>query len=383
MLSENLKPEITVFVSYSHDSEEHISRAKSLADSLCSYGIKAIFDGYEMAPEEGWPKWMLKSLDRSNFALIICSRGYHDKFNGKVLNGKGVKFESLIGLQELFENQSENAKYIPVFFEADDEKYIPTPLRGFQYYCLESNEGFEELYRHLTGQPKHARPELGKVVNMDSELQENDSKFSLQDTSNLVEASLSQELNSQSKIFATIEMHLDRNFEEFNAKQQEQFLKSISALLNIDNTEIRIKKIEKGSVKITLEIPLDSLNELLELRKHKLALYEKVVENEKIERVFLDTNSDGIDAIEPQAVTKEEFPKNKDTVTGTVKWFNNAKGFGFITPEDGGEDIFAHFSTIQMEGYRSLTAGQEVTYVVQQGPKGLHAENIEYVSKKH
>ena len=61
---------------------------------------------------------------------------------------------------------------------------------------------------------------------------------------------------------------------------------------------------------------------------------------------------------------------------GKVNWFNNAKGFGFIVPEEGGEDIFAHYSTIQMEGYRSLKAGQEVTFEVQQGPKGLHAENI-------
>ncbi|ALS98612.1 cold shock domain-containing protein CspD [Lacimicrobium alkaliphilum] len=62
---------------------------------------------------------------------------------------------------------------------------------------------------------------------------------------------------------------------------------------------------------------------------------------------------------------------------GKVKWFNNAKGFGFIVPEDGGEDIFAHYSTIQMDGYRSLKAGQEVKFEVQQGPKGLHAEKIE------
>lgn len=66
---------------------------------------------------------------------------------------------------------------------------------------------------------------------------------------------------------------------------------------------------------------------------------------------------------------------------GKVKWFNNAKGFGFIVPDDGGEDIFAHYSTIQMEGYRSLKAGQEVTYEVQQGPKGLHAENIDVVDE--
>ena len=63
---------------------------------------------------------------------------------------------------------------------------------------------------------------------------------------------------------------------------------------------------------------------------------------------------------------------------GKVKWFNNAKGFGFIVPEQGGEDIFAHYSTIKMEGYRSLKAGQDVRYEVTNGPKGLHAENIAF-----
>tara|TARA_R110000744_G_scaffold68539_2_gene139382 strand:- start:5068 stop:5295 length:228 start_codon:yes stop_codon:yes gene_type:complete len=61
---------------------------------------------------------------------------------------------------------------------------------------------------------------------------------------------------------------------------------------------------------------------------------------------------------------------------GTVKWFNNAKGFGFIRPEDGGEDIFAHYSTIQMEGYRTLKAGQDVNYELNAGPKGDHAASI-------
>ena len=64
--------------------------------------------------------------------------------------------------------------------------------------------------------------------------------------------------------------------------------------------------------------------------------------------------------------------------TGTVKWFNNAKGFGFICPDegDGDGDIFAHYSTIQMDGYRTLKAGQTVNYEVQEGPKGYHASEI-------
>ena len=61
---------------------------------------------------------------------------------------------------------------------------------------------------------------------------------------------------------------------------------------------------------------------------------------------------------------------------GTVKWFNASKGFGFITPENGSEDVFAHFSAIQMEGYKTLKAGQTVVFQIIQGPKGLHAVNI-------
>ena len=62
--------------------------------------------------------------------------------------------------------------------------------------------------------------------------------------------------------------------------------------------------------------------------------------------------------------------------TGTVKWFNNAKGFGFICPEGEDTDIFAHYSTIQMEGYRTLKAGQQVSYEIEQGPKGYHASAV-------
>ena len=62
---------------------------------------------------------------------------------------------------------------------------------------------------------------------------------------------------------------------------------------------------------------------------------------------------------------------------GKVKWFNNAKGFGFIVTEDKvDEDIFAHYSTIVMDGYKTLKAGQDVTFELQAGPKGLHATNI-------
>ncbi len=63
--------------------------------------------------------------------------------------------------------------------------------------------------------------------------------------------------------------------------------------------------------------------------------------------------------------------------TGTVKWFNDAKGFGFITPDEGGEGLFAHFSSIEMDGFKSLKEGQRVQFDVVQGPKGKQAAKIQ------
>ena len=65
-----------------------------------------------------------------------------------------------------------------------------------------------------------------------------------------------------------------------------------------------------------------------------------------------------------------------DVATGTVKWFNEAKGFGFITPSDGSADVFVHFSAIVGDGFRTLTEGQSVSYEVEKGPKGLQATQV-------
>jgi len=65
---------------------------------------------------------------------------------------------------------------------------------------------------------------------------------------------------------------------------------------------------------------------------------------------------------------------------GTVKWFNDAKGFGFIEPQGGGDDVFAHFSAIQMEGFRTLKQGSQVMFELVQGPKGHLAQNIRTVA---
>jgi cold shock protein len=70
---------------------------------------------------------------------------------------------------------------------------------------------------------------------------------------------------------------------------------------------------------------------------------------------------------------------HQDMATGTVKWFNDAKGFGFITPTDGSKDLFVHFSAIQQQGFKTLSEGQQVSFDVTTGPKGLQATNIRSV----
>ena len=85
------------------------------------------------------------------------------------------------------------------------------------------------------------------------------------------------------------------------------------------------------------------------------------------------------DFLTPILVREQNFGrllKGSIMMSGTVKWFNDAKGFGFIEPDGGGADVFAHFSAVQMDGFRTLKQGGRVSYELVQGPKGSLAQNI-------
>jgi CspA family cold shock protein len=77
------------------------------------------------------------------------------------------------------------------------------------------------------------------------------------------------------------------------------------------------------------------------------------------------------------SVTAEEKWRDLLVATGTVKWFNDEKGFGFITQDGGGPDVFVHFSAVQGDGYRSLSENDKVQFDVTQGPKGAQASNVQ------
>lgn len=154
----------TVFISYSHDSEVHKERVLELANRLREDGIDANLDQYEESPPEGWPRWMLNQVENSDYTLVVCSETYDRRFRGKeeVGRGKGVTWEGAVIINELYQAQARNLKFIPVTFTDNDLEYIPSPLESATVYNFGQSDGYEGLYRRLTNQPLTKKPQLGK-----------------------------------------------------------------------------------------------------------------------------------------------------------------------------------------------------------------------------
>ena len=88
----------TVFISYSHDSEEHQDRVLKFSNKLREEGIDCSIDQYEDSPAEGWPKWMDRSVKKSDFVLVVCTKTYYDRVMGEDENGMGIKMGKHINL---------------------------------------------------------------------------------------------------------------------------------------------------------------------------------------------------------------------------------------------------------------------------------------------
>jgi tetratricopeptide (TPR) repeat protein/GTPase SAR1 family protein len=154
-----------VFISYSQESTEHSDRVLALANRLINDGLDCALDRYESSPAEGWPKWMDRQLKDAEYVVIVCTETYwnrvmDEEYPGK---GKGVKWESTLTFQHIYENDSKNPRFIPVVFDPSDCRYIPTPLKGASFYCVDTPGGYEKLYRRLTKQPEVVKPVPGPI----------------------------------------------------------------------------------------------------------------------------------------------------------------------------------------------------------------------------
>lgn len=144
-----------VFISYSHDSGAHKDRVLGLSERLRKDGFETRLDQYvNGAPMEKWTRWMLDWLDEAQFVLVVCTETYYRRFRGheEPEKGKGVDFEGALITQEIYDARSKTLKFVPVLFAAEDEKYIPEPLRGLTHYTLTSEASYEALHDFMRDQ---------------------------------------------------------------------------------------------------------------------------------------------------------------------------------------------------------------------------------------
>jgi tetratricopeptide (TPR) repeat protein len=144
-----------VFISYSHDSPEHREWVLSLSERLRKDGIETILDRYvNGTPEEGWPRWMMNSLDRASHVLVVCTETYYRRFRGNEdpSKGKGVDWEGALITTEIYNAKSKTLKFVPVFASVANEAHVPDPLRSLTHYVLVSEQAYQALYDFLLDQ---------------------------------------------------------------------------------------------------------------------------------------------------------------------------------------------------------------------------------------
>ena len=135
-----------VFISYSHDSEDHRNHVQDLSKRLLADGIDCRLDEYEPSPPEGWPRWMSTQIDQAEFVLVICTETYNRRADGKESPGigHGANWEGLLITQQIFEDAGRNNKFIPVLLRESDALHVPKFLKPYSRYCVETPKGLKE-----------------------------------------------------------------------------------------------------------------------------------------------------------------------------------------------------------------------------------------------
>ena len=147
---------ITVFISYSHDSDSHRERVLGLSERLRADGINTVLDRYVEggSPAEGWPRWMMNGLNAATHVACVCTETYHRRFIGQEVpgKGKGVDWEGALISQALYDARSRTNHFVPVLFDQSDEIHVPEPLRSQTHHLLDSDENYQALFDALLNQ---------------------------------------------------------------------------------------------------------------------------------------------------------------------------------------------------------------------------------------
>jgi hypothetical protein len=157
-----------VFISYSHDTPAHASRVWEIADQLRAHGIDATIDMFHPNPPEGWPRWMEKQIEVSDFVLLVFTERYFRRCSGEEEPGKGVAWESILISKELDNLPHFNNKFIPIVLESTDKQWIIQRMSSYTSYTidqlsLEVNCGYQDLFRRIANQPKTPARVLGAI----------------------------------------------------------------------------------------------------------------------------------------------------------------------------------------------------------------------------
>lgn len=327
---------VKVFISYCHDSKKHERRILAFADRLRRDGLDCQIDQYVQSPRSGWPLWMEQQIRNSDYVIVVCTESYDRRARGDALagQGKGVRFETFLTYQDIYENDSKNDKFVPVVFDQNDLKYIPRPLRSFQYYEVDKDDGYEALYRKLTGQPLVVRPKLGRPKKLPTAVnlkrtavgKENDFDEFVADSKDAVSSSLRHKRSSSTADKMEIEIRIGRDFDSFSHEEQERLVSAIRELLAI-RSDLRIKKLVPGSVRMSLELKPEDAGKLLmavklgELKKHAVEDAELKKPRRKETQPNADASSPAYSSVDPHWIASRRgmvqyYLKKKWDLTG-------------------------------------------------------------------
>lgn len=162
----------SVFLVHSGDSEALVAEVLILSTALRGDGLDTNLDLYEVSPAMGWPQWLHHQIEGAHFVIVVCTEGLYALSQSGSPAIADMRAMKALWQWKYIENklsaENTNGKFIPVIFRTSDLAYIPSILKTVTHYCIETKDGFGDLYRHLTSQPKYAKPPLGEVKKLPS-----------------------------------------------------------------------------------------------------------------------------------------------------------------------------------------------------------------------